>query len=741
MKCLLEKHLRPSLRLLAHACVLVGAAAGCARSQPGDVTVTINPDVRHQTILGWGKSTPQMDVPDRLRDLVIERAVDDLGLTRLRLEPPSGNRSVHRNWEWLNDNGDPDDIDYTAFATQELDLRASRWVVPFKDRVEANGEPFNIYVSPSFFNGGSSGMVPEWLLRSPGEYAEWATSILLRLKQKHGVVADYYCICNEAGNNNKFTPEVVGRMIRTLGPKLRQLGLPTTIEFPESINAHVAWRYIEALRDDADVWQHVGVVAYHWYGRDNQSSMPKVRDLARAKGLPTAQTEYMRLNIDHLYDDMVLGGVSYWEIYGLGGPDFETSTTHASSTSFRGGPQYWNFRQVLHYVRPGAVRVEASSDDAALRSLAFVRDGQATVVILNNTPPHEARTVTVNGLPAGRYGLCQSVRAAVYEEMGVRTVGGNGRLTVEVPANAVLTVYPHPGENQPPTVTEWRANPDFLTLPTSATTLSASAQDPELDAISYRWSVASQPDGANAAVTTPLAARTKATGLSVPGVYVFTVAVRDPTHTVTREVMLRVFPDNQPPVPIDVHNRIPVMITLPQSSTELRAGAWDIEGDPLTYRWRIVSQPPGAAATLEAPTDQKCKVSNMTVAGDYVFRFEVSDPTHTVTEELKVPVYPENTAPVIQSARATPARLTLPATSTTLSAATHDPDGDVTSHWWSVKSGPPGAKPVFARQASPKTTVRGLTVVGTYAFTLTVVDRTKFASRDVTVTVARAALP
>ena len=54
----------------------------------------------------------------------------------------------------------------------------------------------------------------------------------------------------------------------------------------------------------------------------------------------------------------------------------------------------------------------------------------------------------------------------------------------------------------------------------------------------------------------------------------------------------------------------------------------------------VVSQPSGAAVALETPTAAKCKAANMTVAGEYVFKFEVRDPTHTVSKNLSVQVYP-----------------------------------------------------------------------------------------------------
>jgi hypothetical protein len=103
---------------------------------------------------------------------------------------------------------------------------------------------------------------------------------------------------------------------------------------------------------------------------------------------------------------------------------------------------------------------------------------------------------------------------------------------------------------------------------------------------------------------------------------------------------------------------------------------------------------------------------------------------------LTVPVYPANpSAPTISSAMASPATVALGAGGTHLAASTRDADGDPISHWWSVKSKPAGASPVFSAQSSTNTDVTGLTEPGVYVFTLSAVDRTKFAKRDVTVTV------
>jgi O-glycosyl hydrolase len=710
------------------------------------VNVTLDPAVQYQTIRGWGAAswTPPW-LSTELREAGIREVVNELGLTRLRLEVPAGNGSEGGAWEQPNDDWDPLHINWPAFNTAAVDRRVTDVVLPFKTAVEANGEPFNLYVSPSLFDNGSSGAAPGWLLNNPGEYTEFALAFLLYLRDTYGIEADYYCILNEAGNNNPFNASVVAEMIKALGPRLEAAGLSTRIQFPESVNAQAAWNsYIQRVQGDDEVWRYIGCLSYHLYGT-NDPYRSQIGNLGASLGLPTAQTEYMNLTMNHLYDDLTLGQVSFWEIYGL----TQCLQWNLSNASFTRVGQYWSFRQVMHFVRPGAVRIGAISDDSNLRVLAFSRDDGMTVVLINGSG---SRAVNLVNLPMGTYGVCQSVAGGACQELGLQAVvagrssAATGALPVTVPSNAVMTIYAYPGTNQPPVVTDFKATPDFLILsgpgrlPPSTTSLSASATDPERDLLSYRWSVTSRPAGANVSLAAPDSAATGAAGLTVPGEYVFAVTVGDGINTVVRNVAVNVYADNQPPFVFDVHNRLPVTVTLPTSNTQLRSAGTDLEGDPLTYRWSVLSQPVGAAALLGTPTTAACPVTNLTVAGDYIFQIEVSDPTHTVAQKLTVTVYPPNpSAPTITNAAATPATLTLPVEMTRLSAITGDPDADPLSHWWSVKSKPAGTAPAFSAQGSPNSDVTGLTLPGTYVFTLRAVDRTKVAQRDVTVTVLPAA--
>src|SRR5262245_53967377 len=66
--------------------------------------------------------------------------------------------------------------------------------------------------------------------------------------------------------------------------------------------------------------------------------------------------------------------------------------------------------------------------------------------------------------------------------------------------------------------------------------------------------------------------------------------------------------------------------TVPTLSTVTLNGSrsTDADGDPLSYRWSLVSRPQGSAAALKNPTDVN-PTFDMDVAGDYVFKLIVND--------------------------------------------------------------------------------------------------------------------
>jgi O-glycosyl hydrolase len=590
---------------------------------PAEV-VTLNPSVRHQTMRGWGGTLSFLrnlnDISQPTIDQIVDEAVDDLGLTFLRI----GYAMLQ---EPFNDNANPRSINLAAFNDADvIDREVAQSTRRFNQRVQANGEPPTYLLDKDWESS-----APAWM--NDEEFAENITATVLYFRNRHGIHINFNSIDNEPTHFDPYTPERQRPMIKVMGRMFQENGLSTKVALNEGINASSTWDYIKAMENDADVWPHIGLLNWHLYG-PNDPFRSLIRDFGAARGIPTAMTEFTQAQISHLIDDLTLGGVSYWTRYFVAdrGPAVTASSNYFSvnleGTSFDRNIAYNQFRQFMRYVRPGAVRIDASSTQPAIRAFGFDRSGSRVAVLVNTSA--QAFDVTVQGLLPGRYGVSQTVGAS-YTEQGVQTADTS--LGVRVEGNGILTVYPAP-PNPPPIPTDWRVTPRFLTLPASAVTLSAAAQDIEREALTFAWSVKSQPATASTTIASPASPQTNATGLSVAGTYVFTVTIRDATgNSVTRDVSIRAYQGNQAPIIVEGNRYYKKeWILLPRTTVTygvLFISAFDLEGDPVTTSFSVVSQPAGASASFNGST-----VSGLTVAGNYTFRFTASDPTHTVSRDF-----------------------------------------------------------------------------------------------------------
>ena len=606
--------------LLASATLVPRDAAVSAAAD----TVTINPAVRYQTMRGWGASISFLRdmnyVSQATVDQIIDESVNDLGLTFLRI-------GYGMLIEPFNDNGNANSINWAGFHDKStVDRDVARGMGRFNALVLANGEPPAYLLDKDW-----EFSAPSWM--NDSEFSENATANILYFRDQHGIVVNFNSIDNEPGFFDPYTPERQRSIIKVMGPMFQANGLPTKIAYNEGISAENTWTFISALQGDSAVWPHVGLLNWHLYGT-NDPFRSQIRDFGAARGIPTAMTEFSGAQINHLIDDLTLGGVSYWTRYFIA--DRGSAVAGASNyfvapfdgTSFQRNIAYYQFRQFMKYVRPGAVRIDATSSHAAIQAFAFERAGTRVAVLVNSTG--QAIDLTVQGLVPGRYGASHAV-GSVYTEVGVQDIGTS--MAVTVPGGGILTIYPVSG-NQKPTAMDWRSAPAFLTLPASSITLSASAADTEREALSYTWSVKSQPASAAASIASPTSPTTGATGLSVAGTYVFTVTIRDTAgNAAARDVTVRAYAGNQPPVIAEGHRYYKQEWIIQPTSTAtygpLFITAIDLEGDPITTSFSVVSQPAGAQASFSGST-----VSGMTAAGTYTFRFTASDPTQTVFRDF-----------------------------------------------------------------------------------------------------------
>ena len=133
----------------------------------GDITfIRLDPGQRFQTMDGWEATdyAAQIDSPawEKYKEELFDLAVNDLGITRIRLEVRAGVENTRDYWqEWrdglieyieyrtnryvtVNDNDDPNVLDMSGFNFSEMYHNIREVLLPLKDLVEANGEEFFI---------------------------------------------------------------------------------------------------------------------------------------------------------------------------------------------------------------------------------------------------------------------------------------------------------------------------------------------------------------------------------------------------------------------------------------------------------------------------------------------------------------------------------------------------------------------------------------------------------------------
>ena len=737
--------------LLIAAIFALGFCGQCA-------DVVIDRAQTFQTIEGWGHGGGVLggttgaatmlsaSLGDPVNHQYLDYLVDDLGLTGTR------------TWEvgpridgTGNDHGDCDVVDWNLFESDTLHTQDAGYLVYYQNRIFAEGFQPSFYSSPGYPTHASD--LKPWVMNHPGERAQQIWASALFCKTNYGLNINYGVIYNEPS----IASTILADDIKALGPRFPAHGLTTRSQYAEAVAPQTDWNYITSELSDPDLWPSVGRISFHNYGTADPYRT-YLRDFGKAKGLTTAQTEMGNPSFDDLFSDLTLAGVSYWEVaYSAQ----STLTPDAGLTGFTPSNTYFRLRELTHYVRPGAVRVGTAASDPLFHVLAFSESGKITTVIENTSG--SAQTVNLSGLPPGSYGLSKAgVGVTSFQELGIRTVAADGTLMLTNVAggSAVTTLYPYSGTNQPPTIEVWSASPGYVVAPTNTATLSVTASDPELDALTYRWSVTNQPAGANAVFANSNAATTVVSGLTVAGTYVFNVNVSDGTNISSKQIYLAVYDANPPPVLGQTGFRIAApyglvfgdpsgtthaTIELPTSSAIVQAGISDLANSTFNGRgtWSLVNQPAGANAGVDGTiyifVSLRANATNMTVAGDYVFQLIVTNPAPpNLTNQIVCTVKPATSAPVISSITATPASMTLPTNSLQLLAMTSGSTNQPLRHWWAIKTIPIGAQPQFDHQGATNTTASNLNLPGNYTFTLRVFDDLHETTQDKTIAVSAA---
>ena len=426
-----------------------------------EANVILDPSQTFQKINGW-MANPASDwnYTPRLRDAIVAALVEDLGVTRIRLDTSgtiegNGEPGV-RTGVAVNDDSDPRTTNLDGFSWTGWDRRVSDWVLPIKRKVEARGEPFVLQVT---YNGHARSTLFQ---KNPAEYAEFVSAVLHRLRSEWGVELDLWDVANEPDNPVTKNGEELRSMLRAAGDRARAEGFDKVMFVGPSVtdadNAVSRLRPMLAVRGTA---RYLAEATYHRYRHGaTLANLHAIRDLARAHGLRTAQTEFIGADHEMLYEDLTEADVSSWTQYtiafcGRGCAQASTETPSArdarqdrggvlyrvvdlAAGTFEPGSRTWFLRQYFRYIRPGAVRIGARSTDPDLiRPVAF-RNRDGNVVVVANTTGKA--TLRISGLPEGAYRVTFATREQRGGAGAPVTIGAGETLAATIPAEGVVTV-------------------------------------------------------------------------------------------------------------------------------------------------------------------------------------------------------------------------------------------------------------------------------------------------------------
>ena len=268
------------------------------------------------------------------------------------------------------------------------------------------------------------------------------------------------------------------------------------------------------------------------------------------------------------------------------------------------------------------------------------------------------------------------------------------------------------------------AGPDQSVFVGDKVTLNASGStDVDGDFIASYWTFVAKPKGSTAVLTTNPKIATATFVVDMEGTYVVQLVVSDGYSNSAPDVVL-ISTGNTPPVAnpkascaalpnVDCSVPIGTLVTMDGSAST------DVDGDPLTYAWALVSRPAGSAAALSTPAAITAAFTT-DAPGLFVVQLIVND-GHSDSAPKTLNVTSTNVAPV---AAATISPISIPAVPQQVQldgSGSLDPEGQGLTYAWSLLARPPGSAAVLSSSTAVKPTFVA-DVLGTYTAQLIVND-------------------
>jgi hypothetical protein len=444
---------------IGFGCILLAARFG---SQNRQATVSLDRKIVYQTMTGWealiqseGADHPSFSI---FKNEVIDRAIEELGINRIRIEIKSGIENSEdyfkhfhgsgvpeklrpaRWYDIVNDNDDPNAIRPEGFHFSELDFLVEELVIQLRKRLQARKE--NLFLNLSYVDFKRSKFEHK---ENPQEYAELVLATYQHLQEKYGFVPDSWDVILEP-DNSEWSAEQIAQVILASADRLKSAGFTPRFIAPSTASMSRAVTYFDRMMKFPGLVPFLVEISYHRYSGVSDLALKQIAERAVQFRLNTAMSEHIGSGYKDLHEDLKTGRNSAWQQYTLfylgtrdrGGKHYAIDLAKPSNPKVILGKRSKYFTQYFPFVRASAVRIHADSTDQNFDPLAFVNTDGRTVVIIK---VNKGGSFSVIGLPPGRYGIRYATGTQFRVDLKDVTVQEEGSLHSGLPDSGVLTIY------------------------------------------------------------------------------------------------------------------------------------------------------------------------------------------------------------------------------------------------------------------------------------------------------------
>lgn len=470
---------RPIAFLTSLVTLLCLAPLGHTQTHADAARIHVDPNKEYQRIDGFGVNyTGPYYRPDQ--KAMFDMLIDDLGATQFRVVP----YYVYSNWEETNDNDDPNSMNWEYYN--------DRYSTPVFEATWAGLRYLNSKgIRPVI---ALMGPVPQWMMddKAPppqhkvcqpnvpaklqghlnpamyGEFAEEVVSMVEYARVQAHIDFEYFSPFNETDcyppEGPRIDPDEAPKVLDAVARRLKKEGLgDVRLVVPD--NAVITNDYTDPILRDDDLMKQVGAFTFHTYGEDSVGPQVARVQASKYPSEPVWLTEYGDLNdedktFENQWKNFSLNAnrraltalnqgaseVFFFDAF----DDYEECARRlcfyglfkSASHIYTPKKSYYATRQLYHFVRPGWVRIAASSEAPRLTLSAFRDTASNTLAIVGvkeGGPTHFQIELPSTPDAPTSWNLYETTRELDCQKVGAPTVQ-DGVVEIALPAEAVFTL-------------------------------------------------------------------------------------------------------------------------------------------------------------------------------------------------------------------------------------------------------------------------------------------------------------